>query len=341
MSNLRFALLGTGFWSRFQLAAWQEVPGAKCVAIYNRTLEKAEKLAEDFGIPAVYDNAEVLLARESLDFVDVVTDVDTHAQFVGLAAKHGLPVICQKPMAPSLETARQMLQQTRDAGVTLLIHENFRWQAPLRRLKEILDSGHCGTLVRVRIDYANSFPVFDNQPVLKELKQFILTDIGTHILDVARFLFGEATELYCQTRQMRDDIAGEDVATVLMRMREGVTVTCNMSYASRWEFDCFPQTMVAVEGTEGGVSLGKDYELQLVNDRGSSSERVQLPHYAWVDPAYELVHTSIVACHQNLLNGLRGMAPAETTGEDNLRTLELVFAAYQSAEKGEVVRFEP
>ncbi len=184
----------------------------------------------------------------------------------------------------------------KDAGI-LLIHDTFSWQLSLRRLMAILDAGHCGRLVRARIDYANSFPVFDNQPVLKELKQFILTDIGTHILDVARFLFGEATELYCQTRQMRDDIAGEDVATVLMRMREGVTVTCNMSYASRWEFDCFPQTMVAVEGTKGGVSLGKDYELRLVNDRGSSSERVQLPHYAWVDPAYELVHASIVACH--------------------------------------------
>ena len=80
--------------------------------------------------------------------MDVVTDVDTHAKFVGLVGKHGLPVICQKPMAPSLETARQMLQQARDAGVPLLIHENFRWQAPLnfrwqvplRRLKEILDS---------------------------------------------------------------------------------------------------------------------------------------------------------------------------------------------------------
>lgn len=50
---------------------------------------------------------------------------------------------------------------------------------------------------RARIDYANSFPVFDNQPALKKLEQFILADIGTHILDVSRFLFGEATELFC------------------------------------------------------------------------------------------------------------------------------------------------
>ncbi len=74
--------------------------------------------------------------------------------------------------------------------------------------------------MRARIDYANSFPVFDNQPFLKELDHFILTDIGTHILDVARFLFGEASSVRCQTRRMRRDIAGEDVATVMMEMRE-------------------------------------------------------------------------------------------------------------------------
>lgn len=338
MSDLRFAMIGAGFWSRFQLAAWQELPGAKCAALCDRSREKAQELANRFAVASVYDDVEEMLKHESLDFVDVVTGVESHAEHVALAARHGLPVICQKPMAPSLEAAQEMLRQTREAGVELLIHENWRWQAPLRRLKEILDSNQLGTLVRARIDYANSFPVFDNQPFLKELKQFILTDIGTHILDVARFLFGEATQLYCQTRQIREDIAGEDVATVMMRMGGGVTVTCNMSYASRWEFDCFPQTMVAVEGTKGGVSLGTDYELRLYNHGGASRERVVIPHYSWADPAYELIHTSIVACHRNLLDHLRGEQVGETTGEDNVRSLQLVFAAYESSEKGAVVK---
>ena len=55
MSELRFGVIGTGFWARYQLAAWREVPGARCVALYNRTRAKAEKLAAEFGIPAVYD----------------------------------------------------------------------------------------------------------------------------------------------------------------------------------------------------------------------------------------------------------------------------------------------
>ena len=64
MANLRFAIFGTGFWSRFQLAGWQEIGGAECVALYNRTRSKAEALARAFGVPAVYDAAAELLRRE-------------------------------------------------------------------------------------------------------------------------------------------------------------------------------------------------------------------------------------------------------------------------------------
>ncbi|HMJ89368.1 MAG TPA: Gfo/Idh/MocA family oxidoreductase, partial [Candidatus Acidoferrum sp.] len=93
-SPLRFAIFGTGFWSRYQLAGWRELKGAQCVALYNRTRSKAEKLAAEFGVPAIYDDAEALLAREKLDFTDIITDVDTHAPLVELAAKHKVPVIC-------------------------------------------------------------------------------------------------------------------------------------------------------------------------------------------------------------------------------------------------------
>ena len=75
MSTLRFAIFGTGFWSRFQLAAWRELEGIECVALYNRTRSKAEALAAHFGIPAVYDNPEELLDKEKLDFIDIITDV--------------------------------------------------------------------------------------------------------------------------------------------------------------------------------------------------------------------------------------------------------------------------
>jgi predicted dehydrogenase len=100
MNELRFAVFGAGFWAPFQLAAWSEVGGVQCVAVYNRTRGKAEKLAENFRIPAVYSSPEELLDDEALDFIDIITDMCSHGTFVRLAAERGIPVICQKPMSP-------------------------------------------------------------------------------------------------------------------------------------------------------------------------------------------------------------------------------------------------
>ncbi len=338
MRELNFAMIGAGFWSQYQLAAWGEVPGARCVAICDPVLDKAHSLARAHAVPHVFQDLRDLLEQHELDFVDIVSSVETHAPLASIAMQQGVAVICQKPLADSLAAARSLCQQSHDLSVPLLVHENFRWQQPIRRLKAVIDSGELGELVRARIDFAHSFPVFDNQPALKLLDQFILADIGTHILDISRFLFGEAKELYCQTRQMRQDICGEDVATALLCKQSGLTVTCNMSYASHWEFDCFPQTLVAVEGTRRGVSLGRDYQLTIVGEGQTQVEQIAIDHYPWAHPEYMLVHSSMVGCLSNLLAGLRGETPAETTGADNLRTLELVHACYDSAASGRVVR---
>lgn len=337
MSVLRFAILGTGFWARYQLAAWQEVKGAQCVALYNRTIAKAEKLAREFGVPTVYGDAAELIRCVKPDFLDIITDVGTHRQFVELAAVHRTPVICQKPLAPTLADARRMVEAARTADVPLLVHENWRWQRPLRELKNVLSSGTIGRVFRARVVYSNSFPVFDNQPFLKELEQFILTDIGTHILDTARMLFGEARTLFCRTARVHPDIKGEDVATVILGMESGATVTCEMSYASRVEHDRFPETYVHVEGEQGAVELGPDYWLRVTTGTRTQAWRCPPPFYPWADPRYALAQVAGVDCNANLLGALRRKTQAETTADDNLRTLELVFGSYDSARTGKAI----
>ncbi|MGQ9699350.1 MAG: Gfo/Idh/MocA family protein, partial [Armatimonadota bacterium] len=246
----------------------------------------------------------------------------------------GVNVICQKPMAPDLETAEDMVRTCQDAGVRFLVHENWRWQYPLRRLKEVLDSGTLGKPFRGRIVFSTSFPVFDNQPFLRELEQFILTDIGSHILDTARFLFGEASRLYCRTRRVNQAIRGEDVATVVMDMGDDVTVICEMSYASRLEHERFPNTYVTVECEKGSVELGPDYWIRVTTEDGTFSKRHAPPRYAWADPEYDVVHSSIVPCNAHLLHALRIGQRAETEGDDNIKTVRLVFGAYESAATG-------
>ncbi|HEX7861970.1 MAG TPA: Gfo/Idh/MocA family oxidoreductase [Verrucomicrobiae bacterium] len=337
MKELKFAIIGTGFWARYQLAAWGEVAGARCVALCNRTRSKAEELGREFGVSAIYENAEEMFAREKLNFVDIITDVGTHKLFTELAARHKVPVICQKPLAPSLGEAREMLEICRRAGVPLFVHENWRWQRPIRELKAALESGAIGEVFRARIDYCNSFPVFENQPFLRELEQFILTDMGTHILDVSRFLFGEANRLYCQPHKVHRDIKGEDAATVMMETSSRATVTCNLSYASRVEQDRFPEAFVFVEGTRGSVELAPDYWIRVTSEAGTQARRCPPPHYSWADARYALVHSSIVECNRHLFRALQTGSKAETSADDNLKTLELVFAAYESAARKQAV----
>jgi predicted dehydrogenase len=338
MKPLRFALIGTGFWSQFQLAAWRELKGAECVALCDRSRQKAAGLGRRFGITHLYTEAEELLAREKLDFVDLVTDVATHAPLTRLAAEHGVGVICQKPMATTLREATATVEFCRRRRVPFLIHENFRWQTPIRALKATLDRGTIGRPFRARIDFLSGFPVFDNQPALAELAQFIIADVGSHTLDLARFLFGEAASIYCRTQRVHKTIKGEDVATIVLETRNGMHVTVNMAYAGNaLEREAFPETLVFVEGERGSAELVPGCILRTTTRRGTRARHAGLPHFAWADPRYAVVHSSIVACNANLLSALQRRGPAETTGTDNLETVRLVFGAYQSATSGRPV----
>ncbi|GAB4540412.1 MAG: Gfo/Idh/MocA family oxidoreductase [Anaerolineae bacterium] len=337
--TLRFAIFGTGFWSRFQLAAWQELGGVECVALYNRTRSRAEALAYEFGVPTVYDDPEELLRREKIDFIDIITHVDAHSQLVHLAARYKIPVICQKPMAPDLETACKMVQVCQEAGIPFMVHENWRYQYPIQQVKAALQAGKVGKPFRAHIVYANSAPVFENHPYLKELDRFIIADMGSHLLDVARFLFGEAKTLYCRTSQITPGIKGEDVATVMMEMEGGVTVICALSYASRVEHDRWNETYMTIECDQGSIELGPDYWVRVTTEEGTLSRRYIPPDYDWIDHDYYVVQSSIVPCNADLLHSLQTGQPAPTSGEDNLKTMRLVFAAYDSAQTGQIITF--
>ena len=337
----RIGVVGCGFWSGFQVAGWGELKCAPVVSVCDRERARAEALAARFGIPRVYADAEELIARERLDVLDVITDPRAHEQLVRLAAGGGIPVICQKPLAPTLAAAEGMVLACREVGVPLFVHENWRWQAPIRALKRVLESGVIGRVFRARVDFISGFDVFANQPFLRELEQFILTDIGTHVLDAARFLFGEARSVYCRTQRVHADVRGEDVATLIAEMGDGGTVVCNMAYAgNHLEHDRFPETYVFVEGAEGSAELGPDYWVRVTTKDGTAARRWPPPRYAWADPAYDVVQASIVACCADLLAGVRGEKAAETTGEDNLKTLRIVFGAYESAATGRPVRLD-
>ena len=336
--TLKFAILGCGFWSQFQLGGWQELEGVECVALFNRTKLKADTLAQRFNVPATYDDAEELFKNEDIDFVDIITDVDSHAKYVAMAAKYGKEVICQKPMAPSFDVAKEMMKVTQEAGVKYYVHENYRWQPQIRRVKEIIESGIIGQPFRCNSLWNTAFPLFETQPFLATLEQFALTDQGSHQFDVLRYLFGEADTIYTQIQTVNPTIKGEDVATSLIRMKNGMVCVQQISFSSPLEKEIFPQLLLVIEGDKGSIRLDADYHFSITVGGQTTYETMTMQKYPWQTERLEPEPPSIVACNNNILQDMLGNSKAETTGTDNFETVKMVWAAYESARLNTVIR---
>jgi predicted dehydrogenase len=155
----RGALIGCGFFAPTQLHAWKSIAGVEIVALCDQDLSKARGLGSTFGIAATYDDAAAMLDREELDFIDIVTTTPSHRPLVELGAKHGKLIVCQKPFAETLEDADAMVDACRDAKVSLIIHENFRWQRPFLTIAERLRDGAIGRPHCLRLEFRHGFDI--------------------------------------------------------------------------------------------------------------------------------------------------------------------------------------
>ena len=315
--------------------------GVELVACWNRTHSRALNVAKRFGIPRVYEDVEELFQNEELDFVDVITEVPAHAPLVEMAARYRVPVICQKPMAPDYETAQRMVAVCEQAGIPFYVHENYRWQHPIREVKRVIDEGRIGKPFRGRtqfVHYLDPF-VWENQPLLKSLPKLVIADQGSHQFDLARFFFGEAQSIYCQHRRVRTDILAEDVASIQLKMGD---VICNveLSFVTHVPWKHFPEAILFIEGELGTVELLADFWIRLTTAEGVRLWQHKPPHYEWANPDYDVNHASMVPLHQDFLRALRGGPPPENTGADNLKTMQLVYAAYESAERNQVIQLD-
>jgi predicted dehydrogenase len=243
-------------------------------------------------------------------------------------------------MAPNFGDAMRMVTTCREAGVKLYIHENYRWQAPIRRFREIINSGVIGTPFKARVSFLSGYPVFDNQPFLAELDKFILTDMGSHVFDVTRYLFGEVRNVWCQTRAITPGIKGEDVAVAMMEMKNGMPVYTELSYASVVEHDSFSTVFILAEGEKGSIYLGPGFEIKTTIRGKTVSEVVKFPGYKWADPDYIVNHESGIPLCRNILADMLETGKAENTGDDNFETVKLVWACYESAATGRLIEMD-
>ncbi len=337
MAQLRGALIGCGFFAINHLHGWQAVKGAEIVAICDRSSERLKIVGDQFGIAARYADAAEMLAREKLDFVDIATTAPTHRALVELAASRGLAVICQKPIAPTLEDAKAIVAACDEAGVPLMVHENFRWQSPMQKVKAVLDANEIGDVFWGRVSFRSAYDVFSGQPYLAQGERFIVEDLGIHALDIARFLFGDALNVSARIKRVNQKIKGEDVATMLLDHGDGIASVVDCSYATQNETELFPQTLLEIDGTKGTLRLGPNYQLTITAAGKTHHSDVSPPLLPWASRPWHNIQESVALIEQHWVDCLNSKREPQTSGRDNLKTFALVEAVYQSAKENRTV----
>ncbi len=328
----RFALIGTGFFAQNHLHAWAEMDDVELVAVCDVDEARVAAAAAQFGGRA-YTDARTLFAAEDLDFVDIATTPPTHRMMVELAASHGVAPICQKPLAWEMSDARAMVEACEAAGVPFMVHENFRFQLPMRRIKAAIEAGAIGRPFFGRVSFRTAHDVYSAQPWLVDSERMIIVDVAVHLFDLAMCFMGDPLSLVTEALRVNPRIAGEDVATVLMRMQDATCIV-DASYETRSDHNTYPQTFVTIEGTEGTITLGPDYRLQIVSGTQVIDETLVIPDRGWTSEPWNAIQDSVHATQRHWLHCLDTGEEPETSGRRTLRLLDVTLGAYASLESG-------
>eukprot|EP00039_Didymoeca_costata_P003119 m.65187 g.65187 ORF g.65187 m.65187 type:complete len:368 (+) comp11717_c0_seq1:173-1276(+) len=348
-ANKRGALIGCGFFAVNHMHAWAAIQGVDIVAICDKDPERLSLVGEQFQIGQThrYTDAKHMLVQEAawLDFVDIATTVQSHRALVELVVSHGVgALICQKPLAQNMAEARIIVDTCHKKDVMFMVHENFRWQYPIQAVKRLITSGKIGDVFWGRVSFRSKFDVFSGQPYLAKCERFIIEDLGTHILDISRFLFGDIERISARTCRVNPSIVAEDVATMMVAHEGGKTSIVDCSYATDLENELFPQTMIEVDGTQGTIRLGPNYQITVTTREGgvkkSSTITEAPPKLPWTEEQWLAIQQSVQAIQEHFVECLQQSATdgkqvqPMTSGDDNLKTLAAVDAAYLSASSG-------
>lgn len=222
MGLLRGAIAGCGFFGQFHIEGWKRIPEASLVAACDPDLARAQAAA-----PAAYADFEKMLDEVKPDFVDIATRPELHLAMVRAAAMRKIPIICQKPMAPSWDDCLEIVRCVEGAGVPFMIHENWRWQAWYRIIGDQVRSGGMGAPVtytfRTRKRDGVGPEPYVLQPYFRVMPRLLLFETLVHHIDTARFLFGDLRTIYAQLRRVNPVIQGEDQAHLVVTHETGLS----------------------------------------------------------------------------------------------------------------------
>ena len=216
-------------------------------------------------------------ATEKLGLVDIVTRMDTHRTLAELAFRHGVPAIVQKPFAPNWADCVAIVKAAEKAGLFLAVHENFRFQTPLQKVKELLDSGVIGEPSWARISFRTGYDIYKGQPYFYDEERFVILDLGIHVVDVARFLLGEAERVSCETQRRNPKVKAEDTATICCGTPPAPSRSSSATYEAKKLPDPFPETMIEIEGPRGAIVTKPGYRMEVTVDGKMTASEIEIP----------------------------------------------------------------
>jgi predicted dehydrogenase len=333
---LRVAVLGAGYFSQFHYRAWQRMDDAVMVGVCDQQAERAAATADEYGVDGRFTTLEDMLDKTRPDVLDIVTPPPTHLGAIEAATKRGINVICQKPFCGDLAAAETAAALAEAAGVTLLVHENFRFQPWYGEIRRLLTVGLLGRVYQATFrlrpgDGQGADAYLARQPYFRTMPRFVIHETGIHYVDVFRYLFGEVESVSAQLRQINPVIVGEDAALVVMAMSGGITAVLDANRSADHPASNRRRTLgeMLIEGELGTLRLSGNGQL-LLRRHGENAETPL--DYAWQDEDFG--GDCVYLTQRAALAALLGRAPAVNTARDYLVNLRIEEAIYASNTEG-------
>ncbi len=304
--------------------------GTRLVGVHDPDPQLGHAVADDVGAPYETD-AETLVSAPEVDAVVVCSPTAQHRRDVELAARHGRHVLCEKPLATTVEDGRAMLAATSEAGVQLHVAFVARMLPAVRRLKAAVDGGGVGDVVGIRAGNRGRPPLPPQYPswitTTAQSGGGALIDHSVHLTDLVRHVTGqEVAAVAAETGSLLWQAGVEDCALLSLRLTGGAVAGLDPSWSvpagNPWDYDFFLELI----GTHGSVEVDDVSEsVRLVSARAGNGLRL-------VGFGEDADGAMIEAFAASVRAG--EVLPPSADGRDGLRALEVALAAYRSAADG-------
>lgn len=339
MSKIRVAVIGCGSIAKHRhVLEYHAHTSVEIVAVCDIVKERAEDLATKYQAQA-YTNYEQLLDEVEVDAVSVCLPNYLHAPVSIAALDAGCHVLCEKPMATTYEEAQNMIIAAERNDKKLMIAHNQRFVNSHQRAKELITSGSLGKIYSFRTTFGHGGPEgwsADGKSswFFNKEQAFIgaMGDLGVHKADLIRYLLGEEfTEVSSMvTTNAKDYSTVDDNAVCILKSQSGIIGTLSAS----WAYKSGEDNSTVIYGENGVLQLEDDPNYSLiVNYKDGATVKYELGKIQSNDGGGQT--TTHVIDH--FIESIEtGKEPA-ITGEEGLRSLNIILAALESSETGEHV----